>query len=184
MRCAFCGHHEDRVIDSRASANGDVIRRRRECEACGKRFTTYERVEYVLPTVVKKDGRREPFDRKKVVAALTIACTKRPIGAEQLEAIADNVERELDGAQEREVASTTIGERVMALLKNVDQVAYVRFASVYRSFRDIGEFAAELHSLGTPAPSGVAERGGDAQGQDAREPRDARAHPGDEVVHG
>ena len=138
---------------------------------------------------MKKDGRREPFDRKKVVAALTIACTKRPIGAEQLEAIADSVERELDGAQEREVASTTIGERVMALLKDVDQVAYVRFASVYRSFRDIGEFAAELHSLGTPAPNGVSRLDTEArptceQEQDAREPRDARAHSGDEVVHG
>ncbi|MFO0616499.1 MAG: transcriptional regulator NrdR [Polyangiaceae bacterium] len=165
MRCAFCGHHEDRVIDSRASANGDVIRRRRECEGCGKRFTTYERIEYVLPTVVKKDGRREPFDRKKVLASLTIACTKRPIGAEQLEGIADAVERELDGAQEREVASTTIGERVMTLLKGVDQVAYVRFASVYRSFRDIGEFAAELGRMQTPEPP-------------------TAAPPGDEVVHG
>lgn len=180
MRCAFCGHHEDRVIDSRASATGDVIRRRRECEGCGKRFTTYERIEYVLPTVVKKDGRREPFDRKKVVASLTIACTKRPVGAEQLESIADAIERELDGAESREVASTTIGERVMTLLKDVDQVAYVRFASVYRSFRDIGEFAAELRGL----DGGGASPAADAQGGDAAAPRDARTPSSDGFVHG
>ncbi len=177
MRCAFCGHTEDRVIDSRASANGDVIRRRRECESCAKRFTTYERVEYVLPTVVKKDGRREPFDRKKVVAALTIACTKRPIGAEQLEAIADAIERELDGSQDREVPSTTIGERVMTLLKGVDEIAYVRFASVYRSFRDIGEFAAELGRMQSPprVESAVTS---------PREPGALEGARGDEAIHG
>jgi transcriptional repressor NrdR len=147
VKCPFCGGEEDRVIDSRASASGDVIRRRRECEGCSKRFTTYERVEYVLPTVVKKDGRREPFDRKKIVTSLTTALTKRPISSQRIETLADAIERELDGGEQREIASSAIGERVMKLLREVDEVAYVRFASDYRSFRDIDEFAAELDRL-------------------------------------
>lgn len=144
MKCPFCGHPEDRVIDSRASQTGDVIRRRRECEGCDKRFTTYERVEYALPTVVKKDGRREPFDRSKIVQSLRVALSKRPVSAERIEAIADALERELVDADAREIQTSLVGERVMARLRSLDEVAYVRFASVYRSFRDIDEFAAEL----------------------------------------
>ncbi len=147
MKCPFCGHPEDRVIDSRAGASGDTIRRRRECERCERRFTTYERVEYVLPTVVKKDGRRESFDRKKIVQALSIACIKRPVSADQIEGVADAIEREIQDADAREIPSAMLGERVMARLREMDDVAYVRFASVYRSFRDISEFAAELGRL-------------------------------------
>ena len=144
MKCPFCGHLEDRVIDSRTSNVGDVTRRRRECEACERRFTTYERVEYALPTVVKKDGRREPFDRGKIVASLKLALTKRPVSAERVESIADGIERELGDTHAREISSASLGDKVMARLLEVDQIAYVRFASVYRAFRDIGEFAAEL----------------------------------------
>ena len=144
MKCPFCGHLEDRVIDSRTSNVGDVTRRRRECEACERRFTTYERVEYALPTVVKKDGRREPFDRGKIVASLKLALTKRPVSAERVESIADGIERELVDTDAREISSASLGDKVMARLLEVDQIAYVRFASVYRAFRDIGEFAAEL----------------------------------------
>ncbi len=151
MKCPFCGHPEDRVIDSRASQTGDVIRRRRECESCDKRFTTYERVEYALPTVVKKDGRREPFDRSKIVQSLRVALSKRPVSAERIEAIADQIERELVDADAREIVTSQIGERVMARLRALDEVAYVRFASVYRSFRDIDEFAAELGRMSEPA---------------------------------
>ncbi len=132
------------MIDSRTSNVGDVTRRRRECEACERRFTTYERVEYALPTVVKKDGRREPFDRGKIVASLKLALTKRPVSAERIESIADGIEREMVDTDAREVTSASLGDKVMARLLEVDQIAYVRFASVYRSFRDIGEFAAEL----------------------------------------
>ncbi len=152
MRCPFCSHQDDRVIDSRASNAGDVIRRRRECEHCNKRFTTYERVEYALPTVVKKDGRREPFDRSKVVQSVRVALSKRPVGADRVEALADAIERELMDADAREVQSTEVGERVMERLRALDQVAYVRFASVYRSFRDIDEFALELGRLGNIDP--------------------------------
>jgi transcriptional repressor NrdR len=147
MKCPFCGHPEDRVIDSRTSVGAEVIRRRRECERCEKRFTTYERVEYALPTVVKKDGRREAFDRDKIVASLRIALTKRPVAADRIEALADAIERELVDADAREITSASLGERVMERLRALDEVAYVRFASVYRSFRDIGEFAAELGRL-------------------------------------
>jgi len=139
------------VIDSRASGVGDVIRRRRECEACNKRFTTYERVEYVVATVVKKDGRREPFDRAKIVQSLRVALSKRPVSADKIDAIADEIERELVDADAREVQSTSLGERVMARLRGLDEVAYVRFASVYRSFRDKDEFAEELRKLGMSA---------------------------------
>ena len=141
MKCPFCGHLEDRVIDSRTSNVGDVTRRRRECEGCERRFTTYERVEYALPTVVKKDGRREAFDRGKIVGSLKLALTKRPVGAEKIEAIADSVEREMVDTDAREVTSASLGDRIMARLLEVDQIGYVRFASVYRSFRDITEFA-------------------------------------------
>src|SRR5689334_4403025 len=147
MRCPFCGHLEDKVIDSRAAATGDVIRRRRECESCARRFTTYERVEDILPTVVKKDGRREPFDRQKLVRGARIACIKRPVPSERIEAIADAIEREAQESERREVTSSELGERMMVHLRAVDEVAYVRFASVYRSFRDVDEFLSELGKL-------------------------------------
>lgn len=147
MRCPFCGHADDRVIDSRAGGSGDVIRRRRECEGCARRFTTYERIEDTLPTVVKKDGRREPFDRHKLVRSLKVACIKRPISMDQIEAMTDALEQGLQDVDHREVSSTELGERVMRKLRVVDQVAYVRFASVYRSFRDIDAFLDELGKL-------------------------------------
>lgn len=151
MKCPFCSHLEDKVIDSRVGGTGEVIRRRRECERCQKRFTTYERVEDVLPTVVKKDGRREPFDRQKLVRGVRIACNKRPVSIERIEQVADAIEREAQESERREISSTELGERVMRHLKEVDEVAYVRFASVYRSFGDIREFLTELEKL-KPAP--------------------------------
>jgi transcriptional repressor NrdR len=147
MKCPFCGHPEDKVIDSRSGGAGDVIRRRRECEKCEKRFTTYERIEDTLPTVVKKDGRREPFDRSKLVRGLKVAVNKRPVSVDQIESVADSIERGLQEPDLREVSSAELGERVMRELRELDQVAYVRFASVYRSFRDIDEFLAELGKL-------------------------------------
>jgi transcriptional repressor NrdR len=147
MKCPFCGHLDDKVIDSRAGGAGEVIRRRRECEACSRRFTTYERVEDVLPTVVKKDGRREPFDRQKLIRGLRTACNKRPVSIERLEGIADAIEREAQEAEKREISASELGERVMVHLRDVDEVAYVRFASVYRSFRDVDEFLRELGKL-------------------------------------
>ena len=147
MKCPFCGHAEDKVIDSRTGGAGDVIRRRRECDVCARRFTTYERIEDVLPTVVKKDGGREPFDRQKLVRGARIACIKRPVAIERIEAIADAIEREIQESERREVTSSELGERMMVHLRAIDQVAYVRFASVYRSFRDVDEFLSELGKL-------------------------------------
>jgi transcriptional repressor NrdR len=147
MKCPFCGHLESSVVDSRISATGELIRRRRSCEGCQRRFTTYERVDEILPSVVKKDGRRERFEREKLIRGLRIACNKRPVSVEQLEAIADAVERDVQERGEKEIASSAIGEQVMARLREADEVAYVRFASVYRSFRDIDEFLAELGKL-------------------------------------
>ena len=147
MKCPFCGHLESSVVDSRVSATGELIRRRRSCEACERRFTTYERVDEMLPTIVKKDGRRETFDRQKLIGGLRIVCNKRPVSVEQIDAIADAIERELQDAARRKSASSLIGEQVMARLREADEVAYVRFASVYRSFRDIDEFLAELGKL-------------------------------------
>lgn len=147
MKCPFCAHGDNRVIDSRLSKDGSAIRRRRECLACGKRFTTYEFVEEILPTVVKKDGRREPFDRKKLLAGIKKACEKRPISIEAIENAIDNVEKACQEFQDREIASSIIGERVMEELKQLDGVAYVRFASVYRQFRDVAEFLEELKGL-------------------------------------
>jgi transcriptional repressor NrdR len=138
---------DSRVTDSRLAALGTVTWRRRECEECKRRFTTYERVEHALPTVVKKDGERVPFDREKVLRSLRIACNKRPVTQDQLDATADNIETELALLGEKEVSSLMIGERVMARLKELDDVAYVRFASVYKSFRDIDEFMREVGSL-------------------------------------
>jgi transcriptional repressor NrdR len=147
VKCPFCSHLESKVIDSRVGAAGDVTRRRRECERCARRFTTYERVEEIMPLVVKKDGRREPFDRQKILVGLRKACDKRAVSLDQLEAILDGVERELLDTGEKEVSAQRVGERVMQELRKVDEVAYVRFASVYRSFRDIDEFRTELESI-------------------------------------
>ncbi|MFM2418930.1 MAG: hypothetical protein RL385_3653 [Pseudomonadota bacterium] len=147
MKCPFCGQLDNKVIDSRLSQGGEVTRRRRECDLCGRRYTTYERVEEVLPLVVKKDGRREPFDRLKIIAGLRRACEKRPVSSETLDRIVDRIERELVDSSEKEVESSRIGERCMEALRETDQVAYVRFASVYRSFKDIHEFMGALSLL-------------------------------------
>lgn len=147
MKCPFCHDLENRVIDSRLTKDDGVIRRRRECSKCQRRFTTYERVEEVLPSVVKKDNRREVFDRLKIVAGLKKACEKRPVSAAAIEQAADRVERFIQDRAEKEVPSSVIGEAVMSELHNLDQVAYVRFASVYRSFQDVGEFMRELEDL-------------------------------------
>jgi transcriptional repressor NrdR len=147
MRCPFCKGADSKVLDSRESMEGAVIRRRRECLECRKRFTTYERVEELAPLVVKKDGRREPFDREKLLAGLQKAVEKRPVSMDQLEALVAEVEVRLQERGEKEVPSSAIGEEVMRRLRTLDQVAYVRFASVYRSFRDIEEFMDELKGL-------------------------------------
>jgi len=138
---------DSRVVDSRLAAGGTVTWRRRECDSCKRRFTTYERVEHTLPTVVKKDGERVPFEREKVLRSLRIACNKRPVSADALEEHAEALERELAESGEKEVPTLVIGERVMQRLKTLDDVAYVRFASVYRSFRDIDEFMVEMNKL-------------------------------------
>lgn len=147
MKCPFCGEIEDKVIDSRQSHDGDAIRRRRECLGCGRRFTTYERIGESLPLVVKKDGTREPYDRQKVVAGLRRACVKRPIDAARIEEIATAVERVLQEAGEAEIPSTFIGETILQKLQPLDDVAYVRFASVYRDFGSIDQFLEELSGL-------------------------------------
>jgi transcriptional repressor NrdR len=147
MKCPFCAASESKVIDSRESRDGGIIRRRRECEQCGNRFTTYERVEEPLPSVVKKDGRREPFDRMKIASGVKKACEKRPVSVETIDALVSRVERWVQEQGEPEISSASIGERVMAELHGLDEVAYVRFASVYRSFRDINEFMTELKDL-------------------------------------
>lgn len=140
MRCPYCGSCEDRVVDSRDSREGRAIRRRRECLKCTKRFTTYEMVEEVSLMVAKKDGRREPFDRQKILTGISRACQKRPISLEQMEAIVDEIEKTLQASFEREIKTVEIGNLVMAKLKALDKVAYVRFASVYREFKDTTDF--------------------------------------------
>jgi len=147
LRCPFCQHMDDRVIDSRLSKEGDMIRRRRECSHCQRRFTTYERVEETLPLVIKKDGRRELFDRGKILSGLHKACEKRPISVDVLEKLVERIEQRLQEAGEREVHSREIGEQIMQQLQNLDEVAYVRFASVYRSFKDVNEFMNEVKEL-------------------------------------
>lgn len=144
MNCPFCSHIEDKVVDSRTSKDGAAIRRRRECLGCGKRFTTYERVEDILPMVVKKDGRREPFDRGKILAGLTKACEKRPVSMERLEEIVGEIEVSLQDRTEKEIPSAEVGEAIMRKLHDLDPVAYVRFASVYREFKDVNQFMDEL----------------------------------------
>ena len=147
MKCPFCGHQEHKVVDSRASAEGLAIRRRRECLACDKRFTTYEHVEEQRLMVIKKDGRRESFDRHKLLSGLVKACEKRPISMSELERLTDEIERDLSRSFEHEVPSREIGERVMKQLHDMDPVAYVRFASVYREFKDAEQFIHELKEL-------------------------------------
>jgi transcriptional repressor NrdR len=147
MQCPFCHEVDCRVVDSRLASDGTSTWRRRECDRCSQRFTTYERVEYTLPAVVKSNGQRQPFAREKVVRSMQIACNKRPVSTEQIEAQALQLEQELANQGEREVPSLVIGERVMQRLKELDEVAYVRFASVYRSFRDIDDFMQEMGKL-------------------------------------
>ncbi len=147
MRCPFCGHTEDHVVDSREWGDGTQVRRRRECLQCAKRFTTYERIEEVPALVIKRDGQREPYDRTKVLAGLIRACEKRPVTSRQLEAMADAVEAAVNRKDDREIASEEIGQILMKRLRALDQVAYVRFASVYRRFEDIEQFLVELERL-------------------------------------
>lgn len=147
MKCPFCAFLEDKVIDSRLSQDGSTTRRRRECLSCAKRFTTYERVEEALPLVVKKDGRRETFDRTKIFNGIMKACEKRPVSLEDIEKSVNRLEMRFLDAGEREIPSSSLGEAVMEELKGLDEVAYVRFASVYREFRDINEFMKELKDL-------------------------------------
>jgi transcriptional repressor NrdR len=147
MKCPFCGHLHDKVVDSRESKEGDAIRRRRQCLGCQRRFTSYERIDEIPYMVVKKDGRRERFDRQKVLAGILKACEKRPVSMVQLEAIADKAEVVVQDSSEREVSTQTLGEMIMNELKNLDKVAYVRFASVYLDFKDVQEFMSELKDL-------------------------------------
>ena len=147
MKCPYCAHLGDKVVDSRESKEGEVIRRRRECLDCGKRFTSYERIDEIPYMVVKKDGTRERFERQKLIAGLLKACEKRPVKVAQVEAVADKVEGLLQDRPDKEISTAEVGEAVMDELKRLDKVAYVRFASVYRHFRDIGEFMDELKDL-------------------------------------
>ena len=147
MRCPFCGHLEDKVVDSREAKDGDSIRRRRECMKCTRRFTSYERIDEIPYMVVKKDGKREPFDRNKILAGLLRACEKRPISAPQLESIVDLVEKHVQDSPDRECPTSELGKIIMKRLKELDKVAYVRFASVYLEFEDVSEFMTELKYL-------------------------------------
>jgi len=162
MKCPFCHETDNKVIDSRLSKDGNMVRRRRECLKCARRFTTYERVEETMPLVVKKDGRRENYDRIKIVNGLKRACEKRPVSINTIEAIADRIERGLQERGDKEIASSVIGEAAMRELHDIDQVAYVRFASVYRSFKDINEFMVELEEL-LKERKGVPRQGGQRQ---------------------
>ncbi len=158
MKCPFCGKPESKVVDSRTAHEGDSIRRRRECLNCGRRYTTYERIEEVAQMVVKKDGRREPFDRWKVKSGLMKACEKRPVSIDQIDALIDDVERSLFSSAENEVSADAVGQAVIERLKRVDEVAYVRFASVYRQFKDVSDFMTELKDL-----IAASEQGGDKE---------------------
>ena len=147
MKCPFCDDLEDKVVDSRMAKEGELIRRRRECLSCKRRYTTYERVEEILPVVVKKDGRRETFDRSKILSGLKKACEKRPISTATIEAVADRIEKRIQELGETEIESRIVGEELMKELHQLDQVAYVRLASVYREFKDIDQFMDELRTL-------------------------------------
>ena len=147
MKCPFCDELEDKVVDSRMAKEGELIRRRRECLSCKRRYTTYERVEEILPVVVKKDGRRETFDRAKILSGLKKACEKRPISTATIETVTDRIEKRIQEMGETEIESRIVGEELMKELHQLDQVAYVRFASVYREFKDIDQFMDELRTL-------------------------------------
>lgn len=147
MQCPFCKEMDTRVIDSRLAAGGTVTWRRRECDQCARRFTTYERIEHQLPSIIKRDGQRQAYSRDKVLRSLAVACSKRPITADQLDEIVEAIESELALSGEKEVPSEAVGQRVMDRLKRLDEVAYVRFASVYKSFRDLDEFMREVGTL-------------------------------------
>lgn len=147
MKCPHCGYQEDKVVDSRATQEESAIRRRRECLKCAKRFTTYEYIEEISLMVIKKDGRREPFDRKKILSGIIRACEKRPISMEKMENVVSQIERLIQKKSDREVSATRIGELVIEKLKGLDDVAYVRFASVYRRFKDVGQFMEELKDM-------------------------------------
>jgi transcriptional repressor NrdR len=147
LKCPFCSHLDDKVVDSREARTGDLIRRRRECLKCSRRFTTYERIDEIPYMVIKKDGRRERFDRQKILQGLLKACEKRPVATGKLEAMVDEVERAVQEAKERELTTTELGELLMSRLKKLDKVAYVRFASVYMDFKDVKEFMTELKGL-------------------------------------
>jgi transcriptional repressor NrdR len=148
MRCPYCGHPEDKVLESRPAGDGSAIRRRRECQGCSRRYTTFERIEMRPLMVVKKDGRRQPFDREKLLRSLSIACQKRPIPSELLQTIVDGIEQDFSDRPSGEASSQEIGERVIEALRRIDQVAYVRFASVYRDFQDIDQFKEVVEVLG------------------------------------
>lgn len=153
MKCPFCTHDDTRVVDSRLGKEGNNIRRRRECIKCERRFTTYERVEETLPLIVKKDGRREAFDRQKVISGIQRACEKRPVSISTIEKVVDQLEVSLHESGEKEISASFIGEAIMKALQSLDEVAYVRFASVYRQFRDINEFMAELTDILAKGPA-------------------------------
>lgn len=158
MKCPYCGHENDRVVDSRSSKEGEAVRRRRECLKCRQRFTTYEYIEKTPLNVVKRDGRREPFDRQKLINGMLAACRKRPVSTDDIESIADQVEREISESASSEVSSLTIGERIMKKLRDLDEVSYVRFASVYRKFEDTSEFHKVIRGLSTDKPQNSTER--------------------------
>ena len=159
MKCPRCGHGDNKVVDSRVGKDGDVIRRRRECLSCQARFTTYERIEEELPLVVKRDGRREPFDRQKILTGILKACEKRPVSYASIERVVDALEGEFQASGEKEISSVQIGERVMSELLKLDDVAYVRFASVYRQFKDISQFVEEIKSLIAETPPDRPQKG-------------------------
>jgi len=152
VKCPRCGHGDDKVVDSRVSREGEVIRRRRECLSCRRRYTTYERIEEELPLVVKRDGRREPFDRQKILSGILKACEKRPVSYATIQRMVDTLEGEIQASGEKEISSIQIGERVMSALLELDDVAYVRFASVYRQFKDISQFVEEIKTLISESP--------------------------------
>ena len=159
MKCPRCGHGDNKVVDSRVGKDGDVIRRRRECLSCHVRFTTYERIEEELPLVVKRDGRREPFDRQKILNGILKACEKRPVSYASIERVVDALEGEFQASGEKEISSVQVGERVMSELLKLDDVAYVRFASVYRQFKDISQFVEEIKSLIAETPPDRPQKG-------------------------
>jgi transcriptional repressor NrdR len=177
MRCPFCGAHEDKVIETRVSKDGTEIRRRRECEGCSRRYTTYERIEESMPLVIKNDGRREPFDRAKIEHGLRAAVAKRPVSRDRVSALALEVERELGELGVAELPSRDIGERVLLRLRALDQVAYVRFASIYRDFRDLEGFVKELDAL-RGEDTGRHDLAAVAAVPEAVEPSTERTEPG------